>query len=100
MTYCNPTREEKIAYLWDFGKYLYGVRPRWVNFRAMSHAELDALAKRWNEEMEDQEDQRRHQDELDAEFRRLESMYGDDDHICDFVAVRGGVYCRHCGSDM
>ena len=44
MTVCNPTREEKIGYIWDTYKAAYGFRPRFMDFESMTDAELDSLA--------------------------------------------------------
>lgn len=40
-----PTREDIVDYIWDVYKEVNNIRPRWVNFDAMSYEELDTWAK-------------------------------------------------------
>jgi len=69
--YEEEQREYVISALWDLGKDLYGIKPRWVNFQGMTLAELNELYDEWVEElkvkmaMEKEEEKK-----TDAEFER------------------------------
>ena len=42
----NMNRDDLIGYIWDAYKDVNGVRPRWIDFDAMSDAELSEYADR------------------------------------------------------
>lgn len=71
-------KEQLIAELWDLGKDLYDVKPRWINFEAMSLAELNELYEEWMEELQEKMSVERASEEkadaeIEATIRKLEN---------------------------
>jgi hypothetical protein len=70
-------KEQLIADLWDLGKDLYDVKPRWINFEAMSLDELNELYEEWIEELQEKMSVERASEEkadaeIEATIRKLE----------------------------
>ena len=58
-------REDLECYVWDAYKDAHGIRPRWMNFKAMSDDALTAFADQLSEEVEEAINRER---EAEAEF--------------------------------
>lgn len=57
VTGADVERQDLIAHHYDYYKSVHGIRPRWINYDALSNEEIQAMINRLGEDLEDELDE-------------------------------------------